>query len=114
MSLLPKPPSCLCQFLSPNVNLFLFFVFFQWDVGLVARGATRSRTVRGGGGKTRGEGGEIGEEGGGGEEGGQKWLWIWEGGGWVCTFKIRGRGWEGGEAKWQWIWEGASGCVLLK
>ena len=33
-----------------------------------------------------------------GEEGGAKWLWIWEGGGWVCTLKIRGSG-DGREGK---------------
>ena len=68
MSLLPKLPSCLCQFLSPNVNLFFFSVFLQWDVGLVANGATESGIVkRGKGGKTRGGEGKKGEEGG--EEG---------------------------------------------
>ena len=95
MSLLPRPPSCLCQFLSPNVNLFFFFVFFQWDVGLVARGATGSGIARGGGGKTRGEGEEKGEVGRGkrGERGGRrgrgsKMIVNMGGGGWVCTFKI--------------------------
>ena len=66
MSLLPKLPSCLCQFLSPNVNLFFFSVFLQSDVGLVANGATESGIVkRGKGGKTRGGEGKKGEEGGG-------------------------------------------------
>ena len=55
--------------------------------------------VKGGRGKTRGEGGKKGKEGGE-ERKGSKMIVNMGGGGWVCTLKIRGRGGrEGGEAE---------------
>ena len=63
----------------------------------MASGATGSVIVKGGRGKTRGEGGKKGKEGGE-ERKGSKMIVNMGGGGWVCTLKIRGRG-DGREGK---------------
>ena len=92
-------PWCHCYLSSLHVYvnfshqmLIYSFSLFSYSemLGLWPTGPQEARLSGEEGEKPEGREGKKGRRGG--EEGGAKWLWIWEGGGWVCTLKIRGRG----------------------